>query len=64
MRRLLAVAVAAWSAAVLVSAQAPKPKTVWDGVYTETQAARGTADVRQRLLAVPHVDAGQGETAR
>jgi len=37
------MAVAFWAAAVFVSAQAPKPKTVWDGAYTNPQAERAKA---------------------
>ena len=25
----------------ILSAQAPKPRTVWDGIYTDAQAERG-----------------------
>ena len=40
--------VAAAVAPLLVTAQAPAPsKTVWDGVYTEAQAARGRAAYQQ-----------------
>lgn len=44
MRTLLLTGVAVWSATVLMSAQAPKAKTVWDGgLYTDAQAERGRA---------------------
>ena len=52
MRRFFAMSVAAgmtWMTLVMlvtggiVAAQAPKPKTVWDGVYTDAQAARAQA---------------------
>ena len=43
MRRFFAMSVAVWMTAVLVAAQAPKPRTVWDGVYSDAQAARAQA---------------------
>jgi mono/diheme cytochrome c family protein len=62
MRRLLVVAVATWSAAVIVSAQAPKPKTVWEGVYTEAQAARAQATF-DSVCSRCHMLTGQGKGA-
>jgi mono/diheme cytochrome c family protein len=43
MRTFLLAGVAAWSATVLLSAQAAKPRTVWDGAYTDAQAERARA---------------------
>jgi mono/diheme cytochrome c family protein len=43
MRTLLSVALATLFATVLISAQAPKTRTVWDGVYTDAQAERARA---------------------
>jgi mono/diheme cytochrome c family protein len=45
-RQMLVLSATVWVVAVgaaLVSAQAPKTRTVWDGVYTDAQAARATA---------------------
>lgn len=39
--------VAAVAAPLLVTAQAPPSKTVWDGVYTDAQAARGRTAFQQ-----------------
>ena len=39
--------VAAFAAPRLVTAQAPAGKTVWDGVYTDAQAARGRSAYQQ-----------------
>jgi mono/diheme cytochrome c family protein len=42
-----ALTVAGAVAPMLVTAQAPAGKTVWDGVYTEAQAARGRSAYQQ-----------------
>src|SRR5437868_3754963 len=42
--RLFSLAVmVAFVSSVFVGAQSAKPRTVWDGVYTDAQAARATA---------------------
>jgi mono/diheme cytochrome c family protein len=43
MRTFLLAGVAACSLTVLLSAQAAKPRTVWDGAYTDAQAERARA---------------------
>ena len=48
--------------AVLVAAQAPKPKTVWDGVYTDAQAARAQATF-DSVCSRCHMLTGQGKGA-
>ena len=40
--RLIVLPVLLLASGVLVSSQAQKPRTVWDGVYTEAQATRAT----------------------
>lgn len=62
MRRFFAMSVAAWMTAVLVAAQAPKPKTVWDGVYTDAQAARAQATF-DSVCSRCHMLTGQGKGA-
>lgn len=62
MQRIFAMSVAAWMTAVLVAAQAPKPKTVWDGVYTDAQAARAQATF-DSVCSRCHMLAGQGKGA-
>jgi len=62
MRRLFAMSVAAWTTAVVVAAQAPKPKTVWDGVYTDAQAARAQATF-DSVCSRCHMLSGQGKGA-
>ena len=47
MKTLTTVLVAAVAGSALLSAQAAKPRTVWDGAYTEAQAARATATFSQ-----------------
>ena len=41
MRALLTLALAAWASAALTASQAGATVSVWDGVYTADQAARG-----------------------
>jgi mono/diheme cytochrome c family protein len=62
MRRFFAMSVAAWMTAVLVAAQAPKPKTVWDGVYTDAQASRAQATF-DSVCSRCHMLTGQGKGA-
>ena len=62
MRRFFAMSVAAWMTAVMVAAQAPGPKTVWDGVYSEAQAARAQATF-DSVCSRCHLLTGQGKGA-
>ena len=62
MRRFFAMSVAAWMTAVLVAAQAPTPKTVWDGVYSDAQAARAQATF-DSVCSRCHMLTGQGKGA-
>jgi len=43
MRILMTAVLAAFAGSVFISAQSAPKRTVWDGAYTDAQAARGTA---------------------
>src|SRR5215467_2190689 len=62
MRRLLAFAVAAFSATALIRAQEAKARTVWDGVYTDAQAQRAMATY-DSVCSRCHTLSGQGKGA-
>lgn len=62
MRRLLAIGIAALCASALVAAQAPRARTVWDGVYTDAQAERAMATY-DSICSRCHTLTGQGKGA-
>jgi mono/diheme cytochrome c family protein len=65
MRGLLAVGIAAFGATALTaltSAQAPRAKTVWDGVYTDAQAQRAMPTY-DSICSRCHMLSGQGKGA-
>src|SRR5689334_16683143 len=61
-RRLSGMAVVSLAAAVLVSAQAPRTKTVWDGAYTNAQAERAQATF-DSVCSRCHILTGDGKGA-
>jgi mono/diheme cytochrome c family protein len=62
MRRLLVLALAAFSATALIRAQEPKASTVWDSVYTDAQAQRAMATY-DSVCSRCHTLSGQGKGA-
>jgi mono/diheme cytochrome c family protein len=62
MRTLLVIALASLSLTVLIRAQEPKARTVWDGVYTDAQAQRAMATY-DSVCSRCHILTGQGKGA-
>jgi mono/diheme cytochrome c family protein len=59
MRSTAGILFVAWATACLVTAQSASRRTVWDGVYTEAQATRGTMAFGQSCAGC-HALAAQG----
>ena len=63
MKRTLLLSFSAWTAATaLAVAQAPAPKTVWDGAYTQDQADRGRSAYAGQCATChgPALEGGEG----